>query len=212
MSGYELESLPGVFPIFPLSGALLLPNGHLPLNIFEPRYLAMTRDAMRTERIIGMIQPVGPDTSPPPVYKTGCAGRITNFRETDDGRYLINLTGVCRFDVLEELDVATPYRQIRADFERFLDDLDPQPPSPGLRDGLLDAVRRYFDTHQISADWDAIHAAPLPGLITSLAMICPFEPSEKQALLEAPSLDARGRVLTTLFEMGATGGSQDLRH
>lgn len=212
MTGRELESLPATFPIFPLSGALLLPNGNLPLNIFEPRYLAMTRDAMRTERIIGMIQPMGRDAGPPPVYKTGCAGRITNFRETDDGRFLINLTGVCRFDVIQELTVATPYRQVRADFERFIEDLEPQPPSPDLRDGLLSAMRSYFDTHQISADWDAINAAPLGGLITTLSMICPFEPSEKQALLEAPNLDARGRVLTTLFEMGATGDVHDLRH
>ena len=206
--------LPTRFPIFPLPGALLLPGGNLPLNIFEPRYLQMTRDAMRTDRVIGMIQPNGQQggggrADRPEVYRTGCAGRITSFHETDDGRYLISLTGVCRFDVAEELGATTPYRQVLASFERWLDDLQPRPPSPELRPALLDAVGHYFEANQITADWDQINAAPLPGLVTSLAMICPFEVAEKQALLEARDPDARARVLIALLEMSAlTGGGK----
>jgi uncharacterized protein len=203
--------LPTRFPIFPLPGALLLPGGNLPLNIFEPRYLQMTRDAMRTDRVIGMIQPTGDGSGRadrPEVYRTGCAGRITSFHETDDGRYLISLTGVCRFDVAEELAVTTPYRQVVADFERWLGDLEPRPPSPALRPALLDAVGHYFEAHQITADWDQIKAAPLPGLVTSLAMICPFEVAEKQALLEARDPDARARALIALLEMSALSGGE----
>ncbi len=197
-------SLPPRFSVFPLAGALLLPGGNLPLNIFEPRYLQMTRDAMRTDRVIGMIQPNGQGSEDrPEVYRTGCAGRITSFNETDDGRYLISLTGLCRFDVAEELGVTTPYRQVLADFERWLDDLQPKPPSPHLRPALLEAIGRYFEAHRISADWKQIKAAPLPGLVTSLAMICPFEVAEKQALLEARDADARTRTLIALLEMSA---------
>jgi Lon protease-like protein len=198
-------ALPTRFPIFPLPGAILLPNGNLPLNIFEPRYLQMTRDAMRTDRVIGMVQPNGGDTDHPQLFAVGCVGRITSFTETEDGRYLITLTGVCRYDVVEELRVSTPYRQVSASFERWQGDLEPRSPSVNLRPRLFDALRRYFEVHEISADWGQIEAAPLAGLITSLAMICPFEPCEKQALLEAVDTEQRAQVLTTLLQMGALG-------
>jgi Lon protease-like protein len=199
-------ALPIRFPIFPLPGAILLPGGNLPLNIFEPRYLAMTRDAMRTDRVIGMIQPCAQgERGEPEIYPIGCAGRITSFAETEDGRYLITLTGVCRFEVVEELAVDTPYRQVVASFERWQRDLEPPTPSDSLRGALVGALRGYFEVYEISADWGQVQSAPLAGLITSLAMICPFEPCEKQALLEAADPEQRGRVLIALLQMGACG-------
>jgi len=202
-AGPGLSALPTRFPVFPLAGAILLPGGNLPLNVFEPRYLQMTRDAMRTDRIIGMIQPNGGSATEPNLYPVGCAGRITSFAETDDGRYLITLTGVCRYDVVEELAAGTPYRQVIATFERWRGDLEQPPCSSRLRQPLLNALRSYFDVYEITADWAQIESAPLGGLVTSLAMICPFEPSEKQALLEATDPDHRTRVLITLMQMGA---------
>jgi uncharacterized protein len=198
--------IPTRFPIFPLPGAILLPGGNLPLNIFEQRYLQMTRDAMRTHRVIGMMQPC--DDAPgerPEVYQVGCAGRITSFAETEDGRYLITLTGLCRYDLLEELAVTTPYRQVVASFDRWKGDLEQPSPSDRVRPTLTTALRAYFDVKDISADWAQIEAAPLAGLITSLAMICPFEPCEKQALLEADSAEERAEVLIVLLQMGALG-------
>jgi Lon protease-like protein len=201
-----LRGLPNRFPVFPLAGAILLPGGNLPLNIFEPRYLHMTRDAMRTDRVIGMVQPSATcGRNQPDLYPVGCAGRITSFTETDDGRYLITLSGVCRYDILEELQVDTPYRQVVATFDRWRSDLEPPQPSDRMRSELLRSLRTYFDVYEISADWMQIEAAPLAGLITSLAMICPFEPSEKQALLEAADPEKRGRVLIALMQMSACG-------
>jgi hypothetical protein len=198
--------IPTRFPIFPLPGAILLPGGNLPLNIFEPRYLQMTRDAMRTDRVIGMMQPCD-DTlgERPEVYQVGCVGRITSFAETEDGRYLITLTGLCRYDILEELPVTTPYRQVIASFDRWKSDLEQPSPSDSVRPTLTTALRAYFDVKDISADWAQIEAAPLAGLITSLAMICPFEPCEKQALLEADGAEERAEVLIALLQMGALG-------
>ncbi|TVQ33952.1 MAG: peptidase S16 [Geminicoccaceae bacterium] len=197
------NTLPTRFPVFPLAGALLLPGGNLPLNIFEPRYLQMTRDAMQTDKVIGMIQPKGDAEKgkPSPLYPTGCAGRITSFEETPDGRYLITLTGVARFDVVEELVTVTPYRQVLASFARWPEDLRPSSANPGRRDALIEAMHGYFDRQRIEIDWDAVGQAPLDGLITSLAMICPFTPSEKQALLEAPDSDGRMETLITLMRM-----------
>jgi uncharacterized protein len=207
-------AIPSRFPIFPLPGAILLPGGNLPLNIFEPRYLHMTRDAMRTDQVIGMVQPCGdPIGARPEIYHVGCVGRIASFAETEDGRYLISLTGLCRYDVLEELQVTTPYRQVVASFERWNQDLEEAVPSDGLRPTLCAALRAYFEVNDISADWAQIEAAPLAGLITSLAMICPFEPCEKQALLEAVGADERCRVLIALLQMGALGDKDMLaRH
>ncbi len=197
-------ALPRSFPVFPLPGAILLPGGNLPLNIFEPRYLEMTRDAMRTDRMIGMVQPNGhgqPDR--PALYPIGCIGRITSFKETADGRFLITLTGVCRYDIVEELAVTTAYRQVIGAFERWQGDIEPEPPSPSLRPRLLPALKRYFETHEITVEWSQIEAAPLAGLLTSLAMICPFEPNEKQALLEAMDLDQLANTLICLLQMGS---------
>lgn len=206
------QSLPTRFPIFPLRGCLLLPNGNLPLNIFEPRYLQMVRDAMQTDRIIGMVQPKRDDEKAlrPEIFKTGCAGRITNFGETEDGRYLITLTGLLRFDVAEELSVTTPYRQIIASFQRWRGDLQPLAPPASLRTRLLTVLKGYFERNRIDADWRAIEAAPIAPLVTSLAMICPFAPSERQAMLEAPTLARQGELLVALMEMEARAGSSSV--
>jgi uncharacterized protein len=198
-------------PIFPLAGVLLLPRGRLPLNIFEPRYLAMTRDALAGERLIGMVQPTDPRIvgDNPPVYPTGCAGRITSFTETDDGRFLITLTGISRFRIREELPLLEGYRRVVPEWREFARDLESED-EPGFdRDRLLRGLRTYFQHHKIEADWDAITAVPGERLVTSIAMICPFEPNEKQALLEAPDLDERARLLTAIVEMAALNRPND---
>ena len=198
-------ALPSILPIFPLAGVLLLPRGRLPLNIFEPRYLAMTRDALAGERLIGMVQPTDPRVvgDNPPVYPTGCAGRITSFSETDDGRFMITLTGISRFRIREELPLLQGYRRVVPEWHEFARDLESED-QPGFdRDRLLRGLRSYFQHHKIEADWDAITAVPGERLVTSIAMICPFEPNEKQALLEAPDLEERARLLTAIVEMAA---------
>ena len=205
--------LPDVLPIFPLTGILLLPRGRLPLNIFEPRYLAMTRDSLGGERLIGMVQPNQPQddnrgAAPglnmnPLVYPVGCAGRITQFSETDDGRYLLTLTGVSRFRIAEELPQRSGYRRVTPDWQPFAADRQ-RPGEPGFdRERLLRGLRGYFAQRKIQADFEAIEKAPGEYLVTSLAMACPFAPSEKQALLEAADLDARAELLTALVEMAA---------
>jgi len=202
---------PDVLPIFPLTGVLLLPRGRLPLNIFEPRYLAMTSDALGGDRMIGMIQPSDPASGGmnPPVYPIGCAGRLTSFSETDDGRYLITLSGVSRFRVREELPLLHGYRRVVPDWEPFLRDRD-QPPKAGFdRSRLIGGLRSFFEQRQISVDWDAIEKAPSEYLVTSISMACPFAPSEKQALLEAADLDARAELLTALVEMAAIKPTTD---
>ena len=204
-------------PIFPLPGVLLLPRGQLPLNIFEPRYLAMTRDALAGDRLIGMVQPSDPHqplSGSPPVYPTGCAGRITSFSETEDGRFLITLTGLCRFRIGEELPPASGYRRVVPQWDEFAGDLRSER-EPGFdRDRLIRGLRSYFDRHQIKAEWNAISSVPGERLITSIAMVCPFEPSEKQALLEAPDLEARARLLTAIVEMAVLdqSGGGEARH
>jgi Lon protease-like protein len=207
----ETATLPGVIPIFPLAGVLLLPHGRLPLNIFEPRYLAMTRDALAGERLIGMIQPSDPTQSPagnPPVYATGCAGRIVSFAETEDGRFLITLLGVSRFRIREELPLVSGYRRVIPDWDEFAADLAAEDDADFDREKLLRGLHAYFERHKISADWDAMRSVPAGRLVISLAMMCPFEPSEKQALLDAASLDERARLLTAIIEMaGLAGGA-----
>ena len=204
-------ALPAILPIFPLTGVLLLPRGRLPLNIFEPRYLAMTRDALAGERMIGMVQPSNPagSGSNPPVYPTGCAGRITSFAETEDGRFLITLTGTSRFRIREELPLLEGYRRVVPEWREFARDLENEDEAGFDRDRLLRGLRAYFQQHQISADWDAVTAVPGERLVTSIAMICPFEPSEKQALLEAPDLDERARLLTAIVEMAVLNRPSD---
>jgi Lon protease-like protein len=202
------ESLPSRFPVFPLRGALLLPGGNLPLNIFEPRYLQMVRDAMQTDQVIGMIQPrEAEDREPPSLYQTGCVGRITRFSETDDGRYEIVLTGVCRFDVAEEIETDKLYRQVHGNFARWRKDLQPEPPAESLKGRLLVALKGFFARHKVPTDWEAIDGAPLSGLVTSLCMICPFEASEKQALLEAPDLTHQAKLLIALLQMESASES-----
>ena len=204
-------ALPDILPIFPLTAVLLLPRGRLPLNIFEPRYLAMTRDALGGARLIGMVQPSDPQDDGrgggglnPPVYPVGCAGRVTQFSETDDGRYLITLTGVSRFRIREELPLLDGYRRIAPDWQPFAHDRE-RPGKPEFdRERLIRGLKSYFAQRQIQADFEAIEKAPGEYLVTSLAMACPFAPSEKQALLEAADPDERARLLTTLVEMAAT--------
>lgn len=194
-------------PIFPLAGVLLLPRGKLPLNIFEPRYLAMTRDALAGDRLIGMVQPSDPNqpaSGNPAVYPTGCAGRVTSFSETDDGRYLITLTGLCRFRIREELPLLeSGYRRVVPQWDDFAADLKTPREAAFDRERLMRGLRAYFEKHQIKAEWDAIGSVPGERLVTSLAMVCPFEPSEKQALLEARGLDERAELLTAIVEMAA---------
>lgn len=211
----KLGDLPLVIPVFPLDGVLLLPGGQLPLNIFEPRYLNMLDDAMSGERIIGMIQTrhhPGADPHRPSLAPVGCAGRVTSFAETSDGRYLITLTGVCRFRAGEELPVRTPYRQVRADFAPYEPDL--REDVAGARtapdiDRLLSALRRYLDHRGLAIDWGDAESAPSDALINSLAMALPFEPLEKQALLEAETIFERKATLTALLEIDAAAGDDD---
>ncbi len=199
----NFETLPRTLPLFPLASALLLPCGRLPLNIFEPRYLAMTRDAMDGHRMIGMIQPTDADSAEekPEIYRTGCAGKIVSFSETPDNRYLITLGGICRFNVVEELSATTAYRQALVSFSRFRRDLEEPDVSPVDIERLLVALKAYLTVNEIPIDWDAIGESPEAAMIDSLAMICPFEPSEKQALIEAGDFEERCRVLTALSEM-----------
>lgn len=196
--------LPPVIPIFPLVGVLLLPGCRLPLNIFEPRYVEMTRAALATHRLIGMVQPSDPRSRDwqPAVYPYGCAGRIVEQKETADGRILIMLAGLARFRIVEELAATTQYRQVQADWSAFPADLaSAAPQALGDRPRLLDALRRYLDKAGIPADWNAIEAAPDAALVNCLAMICPFPAAEKQALLEVPDLAERGCLMASLMEM-----------
>ena len=179
---------------------LLLPRGRLPLNIFEPRYLAMVDDAMRTDRMIGMIQPSA-NASNPPVFSTGCAGRIVSYDETEDGRYQIALEGICRFSVVEEMPSLRGYRRVSIDCQPFRADLE-EGVCPQLeREKFIGLLRAYFHQQELSANWEAIESTPDERLLTCLAMICPFEPREKQALLEAPTLPDRAHIMTALLEM-----------
>ena len=213
------QTLPERLPVFPLTGVLLLPGGKLPLNIFEQRYLDMVSDAMSGDRMIGMVQPTAPahDSHAPDIYPVGCAGRITVYEETDDGRYLITLTGLCRFDIREELSTTTRYRQVLADWSGYADDLEP-PDEAGIdRACLLPALRAYLDAADIPADWSAIEKASSVALVNYLSMICPFTPSEKQALLEAADVAARSKGMTSLMEMavmqsGGGDGDDGQRH
>jgi Lon protease-like protein len=209
----KADDLPLVIPVFPLDGALLLPGGQLPLNIFEPRYLNMFDDAMSGERVIGMVQTrTGGDPERPKLAPVGCAGRVTSFAETSDGRYLVTLTGVCRFRVGAELPGRSPYRQVRADFTPFEADLREGAEgatSGGDGEALLAALRRYLDHRGLAIDWSSAEAAPSDALINSLAMALPFEPVEKQALLEAPTLTDRRETLVALLEIDAAKGDDE---
>jgi len=201
-----VSKLPDTFPIFPLTGALLLPHGRLPLNIFEPRYKAMTEDALGAGRLFGMIQPdtSRPDSETgPSLYRVGCLGRLSSFSETDDGRYLITLTGVTRFAVTEEVATRRGYRRVRADFGPFARDLEPleRQSSSFDRARMVDALNAYFAHRGFEPNWDAIGEMPDHALVVTLSMVCPFEPAAKQALLEAPTVAERAQVLLTVLQI-----------
>jgi uncharacterized protein len=216
------HDLPTRLPVFPLAGALLLPRTRLPLNIFEPRYLAMVGDAMSGARIIGMVQPAvdpapnAPGAAPdsgaavddrPPIQTIGCAGRITSYTETSDDRFLIVLTGIARFQVVAETESPGPYREVEADFAPFLDDL-----RPGLGEAdvdrrvLIETLRSYLDARQLVADWSEIEAASTESLVNSLSVLSPYPADDKQALLEAADLKARADMLIALTEMALARG------
>jgi uncharacterized protein len=206
------SDLPAEFAVFPLTGALLLPRGKLPLNIFEPRYLAMTEDSLAAGRMFAMIQPdpnAAAGETGPGLYQVGCLGRLSSFSETDDDRFLITLTGLARFTVTAELPMQNGYRRVRGNFSRFLADLDPMPQPAGIeREALLAALRSYFARRSVDANWDAIRRMPDDALVVTLAMVCPFEPAEKQALLEAPTDPDRAATLLALLQMGAAANDE----
>ncbi|PZW45019.1 hypothetical protein C8P66_11234 [Humitalea rosea] len=205
-----LSDLPDEIPVFPLTGALLLPRGRLPLNIFEPRYLAMIEDALGAGRVIGMIQPDGSGhrgPNGPSLYRVGCLGRISSFSETEDGRFLVTLTGVLRFALAGEREMRLGYRRVRAEYAAYAADLDAEPAAPLDRPALLGALRPFFKARQIDANWDAIEHTADATLVTTLCMVCPFDPREKQALLEAPAPAERASMLVALLQMDAHGGA-----
>ena len=212
----QLSDMPEVIPVFPLDGALLLPRADLPLNIFEPRYLNMVDDAMKGERIIGMIQTRGAAGSPPEMMGVGCAGRITSFSETADSRVLITLTGLCRFSVAEELTVDTAYRQVRPNFRDFEVDLvSDLGASEVNRPALMKAFKDYLVANELNADWDEINATSTEVLVNTLSLLAPYPPRDKQALLEAPDLKTRADVLVALTEIAlsktSSGKSRSLQ-
>ncbi len=201
------ESLPDVIPVFPLPGALLLPRGQMPLNIFEPRYLVMIDDALRSgQRLIGMIQPdpahPGADQDRPHLFHVGCVGRLTQFAESGDGRYLIQLTGVSRFRVENELSVETPYRQCKVTYRPFVDDFTARKGEDEVdRKALLRALHSFLKANKLKADWEGIENAPNEALVNALAMMSPYDAAEKQAMLEAPDLKTRAEILIAVTEI-----------
>jgi Lon protease-like protein len=208
----RLEDLPEEFAVFPLTGALLLPGGRLPLNIFEPRYLAMVEDALANKRVFGMVQPdkrLARGDTGPGLYRIGCLGRLSSFSETEDGRFLITLTGLLRFTIVEEIEMRRGFRRVRAAFRGFASDLDQREPQEFNRDALLEALRKYFSAAGVEANWEAIAGMPDASLVTSLCMACPFSPDEKQALLEARDESERARALLALLEINAFESGRD---
>jgi len=198
--------LPGIIPVFPLPGALLLPRGQMPLNIFEPRYLAMIDDSLRDgHRLVGMIQPDPAHSGPanrPPLYQVGCVGRITQLAESGDGRYLLELTGVTRFRIEDELKVATSYRQCRVTYAPFADDFVARKGEAAVdRKALLRALKDFMKANDLKADWQDIDKAPNEALVNALSMMSPYGPPEKQALLEAPDLKTRAELLVAITEI-----------
>jgi uncharacterized protein len=212
----DLDDLPATLPVFPLPGVLLLPGGRLPLNIFEPRYLAMFDDALASNRLIGMIQPSDDQEQAmvPGLYQTGCAGRITQFAETEDGRYLVTLLGVTRFDTSREIDSMRGYRRVMPEWAPYRDDLTSGEDTGIDRDKLFEVLRGYFDGKGIKVDWKAIERMDNAQLVTTLAMLCPFNPPEKQALLVAADPRERAETMIALMEMALhpNDGTDHARH
>ncbi|MGR3452583.1 LON peptidase substrate-binding domain-containing protein [Pseudooceanicola sp.] len=205
----KAADLPDVIPVFPLPGALLLPRARLPLHLFEPRYLAMLDDTLKTShRLIGMIQPYDQPDGTSRLNTIGCAGRLTQFSETEDGRYMITLSGISRYRVKQELDGFTPYRRCEVEWTGFERDLGPTDSDKGLDRGrFFDLLGRYFAERQLDTDWDTLKEAEDELLINSLSMLLRFDPEDKQALLEAPSLSTRRETLVTLLEYTLRGGN-----
>ncbi len=205
------NELPDILPVFPLQEALLLPFGRLPLNIFEPRYLAMIRDAMAGNRMIGMVQPqdTDPDAETPPIFDVGCAGKITDFSETENGRYVIMLTGISRFKIKKEVQQKDGYRRVEASWSGFEDDVLDHACLGLNREKLGELLQQYFKQQGMSCDWKAVENAPDGKLITCLSMACPFEPAEKQALLEAKCCKTRAGMFMTMLEIALKSGHVD---
>ncbi len=209
----RLTDLPQTLPVFPLPGALMLPRARLPLHVFEPRYLAMLDDALKSDtRLIGMIQPCPtPETEEPRLHSIGCAGRITQFSETEDGRYMITLTGISRYRIIEELEGFQPYRRCRVSWDGFERDREGAETDRGFdRRGFMGLLERYFDVQELSVDWPTLKDADDELLINSLSMLLDLSPEDRQALLEAPSLTTRRETLVTLIEYSLRGGEEDL--
>lgn len=209
---FVASDLPDTIPVFPLPGALLLPRARLPLHIFEPRYLAMLDDTMKTShRLVGMIQPREvPGSNEVKLQTIGCAGRLTGFSETEDGRYMITLSGVSRYKVTSEVEGFAPYRRCNVDWTPFARDLGTAETDKGFsREDFMPLLERFFEAQGLSTDWDSLSDAEDELLINSLSMLCPFEPEDKQALLEAPSLVTRRETLVTLIEFGLRGGTNE---
>ena len=211
---HSFSDLPETLPLFPLTGVVLLPRGALPLNVFEPRYLKLVDDALRQDRLIGIIQPTeDPDkVLKPGLSSVGAVGRIVSFRETDDNRYLITLSGLCRFRLSGEVAADTPYRIGACDFSPFAGDLAESGDDNDFpRERLVAALKGYLSNRDMKADWKSVMSAPPEALVNALAMMCPFDPAEKQALLEAPSFDERVTTLVAILEMARSGsGPQTL--
>lgn len=210
---YKIADLPTTIPVFPLPGALLLPRARLPLHLFEPRYLQMFEDVLKTRtRLIGMVQPRdgGARMGDPKLHSIGCAGRVTAFSETEDGRYMITLSGISRFRILHEVEGFTPYRRFDVSWDTFSRDLGQPETDPDFpRAAFLDLLSRYFAAEELSTDWGSMREAEDELLINSLSMLCPFDPEDKQALLEAPSLTTRRETLMTLLEFALLGGTNE---
>ncbi len=200
----SLDELPDVIPVFPLDGALLLPRGDMPLNVFEPRYLQMIDDAVRTTRLIGIVQPEGEETEGcrPALFPIGCVGRITAFGETGDGRYVLTLTGVSRYRIVEEIVADTPYRQCRVSFEPFAKDfVEGEGEAEVDRAAVLKTLRDFAEANALKVDWRGIESASNDSLVNALCMMSPFGAREKQALLEATDLKSRAEVLVAITEI-----------
>jgi Lon protease-like protein len=198
--------LPHTIPVFPLSGALLLPRGQMPLNIFEPRYLELVDDALRDgHRLIGMIQPDvshSPDEDKPVLFQVGCVGRITQLAESGDGRYILELTGISRFKVVQEVTALTPYRQCKVDYFPFIDDFTARKGEEDVdREALLAVLTDFLKVNNLKVDWEGVESAPNEALVNALAMMSPFGAPEKQAMLEAPDLKTRAEILIAITEM-----------
>jgi Lon protease-like protein len=207
----SIDELPSLLRLFPLTGALLLPRGELPLNIFEPRYLAMIDSAIASDRLIGMIQPLaGARAEEPRLYEIGCAGRVTHFRETGDGRYIITLSGVTRFKILaEEEETSALFRTARVAFDDFAHDLEPGAGEDNVdRARMTEMLRTFAQASKLDIDWASIDAAPTETLVNALAMMCPFGAREKQSLLEAIDLKTRAEVLIGLAQFDLAQGDR----